>query len=74
MTTEKLDTFLLYYVCWHEHEFDLQEMKKLLLDDLGPDGLSEALKEFQELYMPYREADDHRTYYDIKYAPDELIT
>ncbi len=71
MTTETLDTFLLYYVCWHEHEFDLQEMKKLLLGELGPDGLSESLKEFRALWTPYHEAGDRRTYYKIEYAPED---
>ncbi len=62
----ELETFLLYYTCWHEHEFGLQEMKQLLLGELGVDGLGKALEEFRVMLLPFREVGDRRIYYDIQ--------
>ena len=70
MLSNELETFLLYYVCWREHEINLREMRSLLLEEIQANGISKALEEFKELRMPYRKEGDHRTYYKIKYEKE----
>ena len=56
----ELETFLLYYTCWHEGEFPLAEFKKSLLDEIGAEGLKSALNQFKGMCGNYR------TYYEFQ--------
>lgn len=59
------ETFVLYYVCWHEGEFSLTEMRRLLVIEIGEDGLRIALAEFRKRRLERQQTGDFRTYYEV---------
>ncbi len=60
----ELETFILYYIGWHEHEYGFAEFKQSVLGELGEEGFKFALIHFREMRLA-READgDRRTYYE----------
>lgn len=61
-----LEVLLLYYVCWHERELSLTEMRGELINEIGEAGLKAALGEFIEMRLQREVAGDHRTYYQIQ--------
>jgi hypothetical protein len=62
---QELDTFVLYYTCWHEGEFSLTEMRSALIADIGEDGFRLALAEFKKLRLEREKNGDYRTWYQI---------
>lgn len=58
------ETFVLYYIAWHDKEFSLAEMKISLLSELGLDGFAEALGEFKAKRKEREAAGDYRTLFE----------
>lgn len=62
---EQLETFLLYYECWHEKEIDFTEFRENLISDLGEDGMKSAVSLFRDMCSPRWATGDRRTYYEL---------
>lgn len=60
--------FHLYYTAWKEKEFSLFEMRDLLVDEIGKEGLLEAVDEFRKLRLDREATGDFRSYYEIHAA------
>ncbi len=59
------ETLILYYTCWHEGEFPFSEMRRLLIDELGEDGLHVAVAEFRKHRSERIENGECRIYYEV---------
>jgi len=62
----RLETFILYYLCWHEGEIDFTEFKQSLLEELKPEGMKAALNMFSEMRLERERHDDRRTYFEAQ--------
>lgn len=60
-----METFILYYIAWHENEFSLVEMRELLIGELGEAGFVQVLAEFKTQRLAREAAGDLRTMYRI---------
>lgn len=65
------DAFMLYYTCWHEGEFSLLEMKQLLIDEIGQDGLTIAIAEFKKHRSERENNGDFRILYKVIKSEEE---
>jgi hypothetical protein len=65
---EDFDSFVVYYVAWHEGEFNLQTMKKMVLDDIGQEGLTNALIVFRAKRLERESRGDYRTLFQAMQA------
>ncbi len=66
------DTFLLYYIAWHEGEYTIREIKSILLSDLKKNGLEDALAEFRKKRMLRVSNGDFRTLFQVMKEDEAL--
>lgn len=59
------ETLILYYTCWHDGEFSLSEMRRLLIDELGEDGLRISVEEFRKHRLERIANGECRIYYEV---------
>lgn len=64
---QNFETFLLYYISWHEGEMTLAELKEMVIADIGQEGLTDALGTFRSKRLEREAAGDKRTLYDAEY-------
>jgi hypothetical protein len=62
----RLETFILYYLCWHEGELSFSEFRQSLIDDLRPEGMKAALEMFREMRLEREKSGDRRTYFEAQ--------
>lgn len=58
------ETFVLFYTAWNEGEMSLQEMREMLVVEIGEAGLSAALAIFREKRLEREAAGVFKTLYD----------
>lgn len=65
---KRLETFILYYLCWHERDISFTEFKQSLLDELEPEGMKSVLEMFREMRLERERNGDYRTYFEVQKA------